>query len=339
MTQIDLTGQEGGVFSGGIRDDINANFTDIYGKLITVGNIIYLDPANGNDSNDGLSFANAKASLSGAYALTTSGKNDVIVLVGNGQASGSVRLSSAFTWSKDATHLIGVAAPTRVAGRARIAPTSGATAFTPFMTISGDGCLFQNIHWFHGFSTGTASQICLTITGERCFFKNCHIYGMGDQTSADSAGSRSVKIGSGGNGEHTFVDCTIGGDTVTRGAANASVEFAGATPRNSFYNCTFPFMADASTPLGIIGSGSGNMDRWQLFKDCSFINAVGSTSTTLDAVATLAASSGGLLFMKSCTAVGITDWATDVTTETQIWLDGAAPTALTSGIALQSDIS
>lgn len=336
MTQQSLLGQEGGAFTGGIRDLINANFTDLYGSLITVGKVIYLDPAAGNDTNDGTSLANAVATLSVAYGAATAGKNDVIVLVGNGQASGSARLSSAFTWAKDATHLVGIAAPTRVGGRARIAPTSGATAFTPFMTISGDGCIFQNIHWFHGFGTGTTAQICITLTGERNYFKNSHIAGMGDQESADDAGSRSLKIGSGGNGEHTFVDCTIGLDTITRGAANASVEFTGATPRNSFYNCTFPFQTDAATPLGIITSGSGALDRWALFQDCAFINNIQSTSTQMTAIATLAASPGGLIFLKSCSALGATDWGTDATSKALIYLDGAAPTAATSGLALVS---
>lgn len=338
MTQQTITA-EGGVFDQGTRDIVNQNFTDLYGSLIKVGDVFYLDPANGNDSNAGDSISAAKATLSGAYNLTTAGKNDVVVLVGNGQASGSARLSANFDWSKDATHLVGIAAPTRVGGRARIAPTSGATAFANFFTVSGDGCLFQNIHWFHGFSTGTTSQICITITGERNAFKNCHIGGMGDQESADNAGSRSLKIGSGGTGENTFIDCTIGLDTVTRGAANASIEFAGATPRNSFINCILPFHADAATPLAIIGSGSGNMDRWQYFMGCSFINNAGSGSTTLTAMITLAASSGGLVLLKDCTSVGATDWASDTTTEAQVWLDGAAPTATTSGIAVQSDIS
>lgn len=335
MTQQLLT-EEGGVFSQLTRSIVSANFTDLYASLVQVGNVYYCDPASGNDSNDGLSPLTAKSTLSGAYGLATAGNNDVVVLVGNGAASGTARLSAAFTWSKNATHLLGVAAPSLVSQRARIAPTSGATAFTPFFTVSADGCVFQNVQWFHGFDTGTTSQICMPVTGSRNVFVRCHIAGMGDQESADNAGSRSLKIGSSGSGENLFVECTIGLDTVTRGAANASVEFAGATPRNAFLRCVFPFQTDSADVLGIIGSGSGNMDRWQLFQDCSFVNNVQSTSTTMTALATLAASSGGLLFMKSSSALGITDWGTDATSKGLIYLDGAAPTAGTSGLAVVS---
>jgi len=67
-------------------------------------------------------------------------------------------------------------------------------------------------------------------SSKRNVFQNCQIAGMGDGESAASAGSRSLKIGSSGSGENLFEDCVIGLDTVTRSAANASVEFAGATP-------------------------------------------------------------------------------------------------------------
>jgi hypothetical protein len=333
MTQQVLT-QEGGSFTGNIRDAINANFTSLYGSQVVVGNVFFLNPASGNDTNAGDAPGSAFQSLASAYAACLSGNNDVVVLVGDGATTNTARLSAAFTWSKNATHLIGLCSPVLYSQRARIAPTSGATAFTPFMTISGNGCIFQNIAWFHGFTTGTTSQINLVLTGSRNVFKNCHIAGMGDQESADSAGSRSVKIGSSGSGENVFEDCVIGLDTVTRGAANASVEFTAATTRNVFRRCIFPFMCDAATPLGFIGTGSGNMDRHQVFDQCLFINAVQSTSTTMSGLGTLAASSGGLLLFTYSTLVGITEYGTDATTRGQCYVDGGTVTAATTGIAV-----
>ena len=325
----------GGALLDSTLDALNGNFTQLFGGLFKAGTVYYADAANGSDSNDGLSAENAFQTLSAAYNATTSGNNDVVVIVGNGQASGSQRLSATFTWAKDATHLVGVCSPVLYSQRARIAPTAGATAFANFFVISGDGCIFENIQWFHGFTTGTTSQICVNISGERNYFRNCHFAGMGDQESADNSGSRSLKIGSGGTGENVFDSCVIGLDTVTRGAANASIEFAGATPRNVFRNCILPFQADAATPLAILTSGSGSMDRHQVFDRCVFVNNISSTSTTLTAATTLAASSGGLIFLKDCSAVGITDWFSDATTAGQMRIDGAAPTAATSGLAVQ----
>lgn len=323
------------------------------GFPLFTGNHFFVDPVNGMDGNTGLNAQDAFATLYRAHDQMTAGNNDVCHLIDNGESGGSARLSVAnktaglgstatdgvLEWSKSACHLVGTCAPTRVSQRARIAPPTGTYTQATFgsgnfVVVTGDGCMFANFSTYHGFSTGGTNQICWTETGQRNFYYNVHLGGMGDQASADDAGSRSLKIGTGGQGENTFVSCVIGLDTVTRGAANASIEFAGATPRNTFIDCTLPFMADASTPLGIIGSGAGNMDRWQEFIGCRFINNVQSTSSTLSGLSTLAASSGGLILMKGCTMVGITEWGTDATSRGQIYVDGAAPTAASSGIAV-----
>lgn len=323
----------GGSFTRKNITDLNANFDQLFAGLVgTPGNIIYCNPASSYLGTQDGSIAAPYTSLLTAYGAGRTGYNDVIVLVGDGGTGATARLSSAFTWAKNALHLVGIASGVNISNRARIAPTSGATAFAAFFTVSGSGCLFRNVQFYQGFDTGTTSQIAVTVTGGRNLFDNCHIAGMGDAASAQSAGSRSLKIS--GTGENMFVNCTIGIDTVTRTAANASVEFASATPRNQFVNCTFPFMTSASTPLGIIGSGTGNMDRFQYFDNCVFINAVQSTSTTISGLATLAASSGGLIVMKDCTLVGITEYGTDATSRGQVYIDGGTVTAATTGIAV-----
>ncbi len=288
------------------------------------GKSFFCDPANGSDLLSGRTLAQAKKTLGAAYALMTAGNNDVLRLVGNGQASGSARLSANFPWNKNATHLVGIAAPTMVSQRARIAPTAAVAGFANFVTVSVGGCIFVNVSLFNGFDTGVANQICWTDTGERNYYENMHFGGMGDAVSAADAGSRSLKIGGGGNGEHTFVGCTIGLDTVSRGAANASLELVGATPRNTFIDCVFPFMTSAATPLGIICALAGAIDRWNLFKGCEFLNARGSGTTTMTALATLAASAGGFLKFSGCSRDDITDWGTDATSLAQIFVDGPA---------------
>ena len=325
----------------------------INGAPLFTGTWFWVDPANGSDSNLGLSpgAGNAFATLYKAHSMMTAGKNDVCVLVGDGSTTGTARLSTALAqsvdssvtagtlvWSKNACHLIGMTAPTMVAQRARIAPPSGTYTVTTFgsanfVTVSASGCYFANFSLFNGFSTGGASQICWTQTGGRNYYNNVNFGGMGDAGSAGDAGSRSVLL-SGSTGESTFVNCTLGLDTVTRSAANATLEIAGGNPRNNFINCNFPFMTSAATPLGIIVAAAAGSDRWQKFDRCTFINNVGSTSTTMSGLATLAASMGGLLLMKECTMVGITEFGTDATSRGQIYVDGAAPTAATSGIAV-----
>lgn len=319
--------------------------------VFVTGNVYFVNPATGSDGNRGDSLDRAFATLYKAHSVMTSGNNDVCYLVGNGAASGSARLSTALaqnvdssattgtlTWSKSACHLIGVCAPTSVAQRARIAPPTGVyTAATfgsgNFIVVSGSGCIFANLSVFNGFSTGGTNQIAWTNSGGRNFYSNCNIFGMADAASAADAGSRSLLL-SGSTGENTFTGCTIGGDTVTRSAANASLEFAGGCPRNSFSSCIFPFQTSASTPLGIIVSAAAGSDRWQQFNGCSFINNVGSTSTTMAGLSTLAASMGGLHLHKDSTLVGITEFGTDATSRGQIYVDSATITAASSGIAV-----
>lgn len=325
-----------GSFTGSSRDLINANFQALFNLTFTPGNVIWLAPASGTalDSNDGSTPAKAKATLSGAYAAAVDGNNDVIALISDGTTASTARVNAAFTWAKNATHLVGISSGVNISNRSRIAPTGSTTAFANFFTVSGSGCQFNNIQWFHGFDTGTTSAICLTVTGGRNLFVNCHIAGMGDAASAQNSGSRSLKI-SGSTGENGFVNCAIGIDTVTRTTSNASVEFASATPRNQFIGCVFPFMTSNAGVLGITAAASGSMDRFQYFKDCLFTNAIGSTSTAMTALTTLGASTGGLLVLKSCTAVGITDLFSDATTAGQMRIDGGAPTANATGLAVQ----
>jgi hypothetical protein len=307
---------------------------------------------NGLDGNGGNSPSQALATLYQAHNKAVAGRNDVVVLIGNGAASGSARLSLAnaqtinpaattgvLNWTKNATHLVGVAAPTRVAGRARIAPPTGTYTQATFgsgnfVTVSASGCFFSNVSLFHGFSTGGVNQICWTDTGSRNAYANVDFGGMGDAASAADAGSRSFKLGAAGSGEASFYGCTFGLDTVTRGAANASLEFAGGTPRNVFEDCTFLMDASASTPFHILGTGAACIDREQIFRNPVFLNAIKSAGTTITAVGSLTnASPGGLILLKNPTSVGATKYG-DTNFLANSYVDGGAPTQATTGLAV-----
>jgi hypothetical protein len=313
------------------------------------GNWYFVNPAAGSDGNPGTPES-PLATLYQAHNLMTAGQNDVAVLVGDGSTTGTARLSTALAqtidpaatagtlaWTKNACHLLAMTAPTIVGQRARIAPPTTYTQSTfgsgNFVTVSAQGCYFAGFSLFNGFSTGGNSQICWTDTGGRNFYSNITFGGAGDAASAQSTSSRSLLL-SGTTGENTFVGCEFGLDTVARTVANATLEFAGGTPRNTFLNCNFVFQTSASTPLGIIVSAAAGIDRWQKFDRCTFINNVQSTSTTMSGLATLAASAGGLLLMKDCTLVGITEFGTDATSRGQIYIDGGTVTAGTAGIAV-----
>lgn len=295
---------------------------------VTSGNIFYLDPVNGLDTNTGLSPSAAVKTLSAGYGLLTSGNNDVLVIVGNGAASGSVRLSAAFTWAKSAAHLVGMCSNVSLGRRARIAPTSGATAFANFFTVTGSGCVFSNVQFFHGFAIGTTSQIAVTVTGGRNLFQDCDIQGMGDNESAQNSGSRSLLIKT--TGENTFRRCTIGLDTILRTTTNSSVEILGtgpACPRNSFERCLFPvWSSSASATILLVTAGAGvGFDRWVRFTECEFLGTVIGGGTSITGVAKLGASQNGSVFFRQCTCMNVTGFGLDATSRNQILIDGGAP--------------
>ena len=76
------------------------------------------------------------------------------------------------------------------------------------------------------------------------------------------------------------------------------------------------------------------MDRYAIFKGCTFINNVGSTSTSMTAFATLAASAGGQVVIKDTMMVGIGEFGSDASSLGQIYVDMPAPSASAGGIGV-----
>lgn len=298
------------------------------------GKYFFVDPVNGSDGNNGLSIKRAFATLYKAISMMTSGNNDVCYLIGNGASTGTARLSKALAqavtstattgvlpWNKDACHLIGITAPTLNA-RCRIAPiaTDTITLFGSgnFVTVSGNGCLFQNISAYHGFATGGASQIAWTDSGGRNSYVNCSIQGMGDSGSAASTTGRSLLI-TGSTGENTFVNCSIGLDTQARSTGASEIEFAGGSPRNRFFNCTIETFSTAGADFWIKVGASG-LDRYALFNNCTFSNPItgGPGAVTLTTGASMNASPGGVLLLQNCLFYGATAFDTAQMSRTNI---------------------
>lgn len=322
------------------------------GLPLTIGKVFFCDYVYGSDGNAGSADAPLKT-LYGAQSKMRAGKNDVAVIVGDGSTTATQRLSLAnaqaisssvtvgtLVWAKAACHIVGMAAPTRVAARARIAPPSGTYTQATFgsgnfISVTAQGCIFSNFSVFCGFSTGGANQIAWTDSGGRNYYENVDIGGIGDADAGADTGARCLKI-SGSTGENTFVNCTIGLDTVDRSVANASLEFAGGTPRNTFINCMFPMRATNAGVLSILGTGAACMDRYQKFQFCQFVNAMGSGATAQTVIASMTnAAPGGLLLMDNCLFVGnaSTNWG-DANAMAVMYVMGATPVAASNGITV-----
>jgi len=279
------------------------------GSIPFTGTYYFVNPSSGSDGNSGLSPEQSFSSLSAALSRCVSGRNDVVFLIGNGQASGTARLTEKLVWDKDATHLIGVCSPVNISQRARISHAASAptTAFTPMVEVTGSGCMFANFQIFEGFAASSA-VVTWEDKGSRNYYSNVHFAGMGSAThSADETGSACLLLT--GGGEHVFDTCTFGVDTIPRTVANADVRLRSETARNTFSNCLFPIYATAAGVLAIDADAASSLGRWALFQGCTLINAQnvsGETAMTVAAVGN--AAQNGVVLFNNCVRNNITDY-------------------------------
>ncbi len=300
---------------GGAIDPIasacNNNFDELYAGAIMAGITYYIDPTNGDDTASGLLDAPVKT-LAVAYALLRDGYNDTLCYI---PGSGSITLTAGFVWAKSYAHFIGLCAPVQVAQRCRIFSASTATGITGLITVSGTGCIFQNLYFFHGANDTTAS-FAGVVSGQRNYFQNVHFAGIG-HAALDVAGAGSLSIPAGA--ENRFVHCAIGLDTITRSTSTCELQFSLAATRNEFEDCLiYAYIGNAGHALvqALLGTG---IDRWQLFKNCLFQADSVNRGTALTTVFKLAAGIvQGIINLKSCTAVAFGT--------TTVWDSGATGT-------------
>ena len=300
------------------------------------GNYFWVDETNGSDGNTG-GPQDPFATLTQAHSTCVDGNNDVVFL------TGTIHQTATLAWSKNNTHLVGLCSPVRRGKRARIS-VKGTTAFTPLVSVTASGCIFRNLGTFYGFDSASNNAVCWSAAGQRCHHDNVEFLGFGDGTAttgtSNKTGSRAIVVGqAGGGGENTFDRCVFGADTEARGATNYTLEFlsGSGTPRNYFHDCDFEALLSAggAAACHLFTAASSSIDRYQMFEQCRFHNAVNSTGTTMTALALLAASSGGYIMLQRCTAAGITDIEATAATN-QIFIDGGPPVTTTTGLAVRN---
>ena len=226
--------------------------------------VFVCDAVNGNDSNTGLSFEDPVKTIEAAYALTTTLKNDVILLVGNGT---SYESAAAIVWSKDFVHLIGLNSG-GPEPRSRI-KCAAALATTPFITWSGDGCIVRNISFWHE-TTDALGLVNVLVSGGRNTFEGCQFAG-GIGTN-NATGARSLKVGGANASGNTFKNCVIGLDTVQSVAGNYQLEFVTRAMHTTFEDCIFPMNAGATTSACVYAAAAAGVGRMNIFRRCFFHN-------------------------------------------------------------------
>lgn len=274
----------------------------------------FVDPANGNNVNDGLTPQTAVASVATAYAKTTSGNNDVVYMIGGATAD---TLTTALTWSNSYTHLVGLSVPLPGEGQRCRVIGGSTTDLTSVITVSGSGCMFANLKIANE-TDANADSGSVVVSGSRNVFYNCMIAGMLHATPGARAGSYSLNVS---GSENLFERCTIGADTITRAAANADLLISGGA-RNKFWDCEIISQSDTA---GHFAVSITDMDRYIQFKDCLFYNfSVNWAQALTDAFSITENATHYVILRGNCQFVGYTGIANTVT---HIYGAGAAPNA------------
>ena len=297
--------------------------------------VFFVDPANGNDGNTGLSPEQALDTVGAAYAKTIDKSGDTIYFLNDGNTTGSSREATIpITWAKDNVHLVGLCAPVGISQRSRITPVStAALTAAPVIDVTGNGNVFANLQIAHfGADTNGIATQGMAVSGSRNYFHNVHIVGIvNDHTGDEAAG---VDLLLNGGSENLFKHCSIGVGTVVRSVANASIQLTTAASQNIFEDCLIPLTTDAGTPL-FVKIASGGIDRFLLFKNCSFVNMMDSGATILTSAVSVHNTAGGLVMFQGSQIVGASNVA--AADNSNVYVDGVggAATGALSIIATQ----
>lgn len=278
----------------------------------------FVDVANGSDGNDGLSPVKPLATLITAEERCVANRHDTVFLIGG---SSGLNMTAALTWDKSYTHLIGICAPSMTAQRARIFQLSTLTSASPLFNVTATGCIFKNFYCFQGVNDA-GSLINWQVSGGRNYFENVHFAGGGHATMAID-GCASLRL-VGSSGEHRFVNCTIGVDTIAAATGVRALAIIGGTPRNVFQNCHFISYAASTTAMFVEWETLSAVDRYMLFENCSFINTGTSTIATAFEMPA-SAPAHRRTFLRNCWGYGFTDW--DENDRGYLYISGGTQTA------------
>jgi hypothetical protein len=193
--------------------------------------VYIVDPVNGSDSNPGTTWQAPLLTLEAAEDKCVANRHDTVLFLAGATANNP---AASIAWDKSYTHLIGVGSEVYGLGQRCRVVMKAATAVTPVITFSGDGCIVKNMQFNQEKATGAASGVAI-VTGQRCFFENVFFM---CPTSATAA-SYSLKVS---GGENVFKRCTIGQHTNVRSEATYGLwlhKGAGDCHRNKFIDCEF----------------------------------------------------------------------------------------------------
>jgi len=244
--------------------------------ILTFGKIFYVNADSnsdgtpkGLDSNDGLSMDTALATVLAAYNKTTSNNHDYIVMSGSTGHAFTAELAV----SKNRVHFLGIGGGSRYIGqRTRWTMSTGGSANSAVVYVTGVGCTFTNIKIFN---TDTSTSFAVADGGEFTQWTNCEMVNtvnLGTVTDAHLL----CEVDTG-----YFLRCSIGSSQVGHA-------FSGSR------GCVL-FSKDIRS-----GGSSGNTTRDTIFEDCIFPMEANSATGSCCFLLTTATDIERILWVKNC---------------------------------------
>ncbi len=296
------------------------------------GNTYYVDATNGSDSNPGTTSDKAYATVAEAYDNMTTNNHDVVYISGYAEHT----LTSMLSVSKNRCHFIGADFDGRRYGqstRISLTATSGATNIATLQN-TGVRNSFKNIK-FSNASTVDEGIYCVADGGEYTVIDSCEMY---KSTDLDITGAAEFLCnGDAGQYRNCYIGSTVNAisGAILRPCVLLTREtITGKVARDiTFEDTIFARKCGNTGNRFVYGANATDVERLGLFDSCIFWNAALAAAVPAQNVAFGASLTDGAVLLRNCSAMNA---ATAMSTTTGVFVDGAAPTAATSGIAVQA---
>lgn len=300
----------------------------------TFGNVFWVDPTNGSDSNDGQTAGEAFATIAAAVAAATDNNNDVIML----SAYAAHAQTSMLTITKNRLHFVGAGMRDGSYGMgARTRITMGDSTVSADIAViknTGVGNTFNGIK-FDSSSTVAASLYTVAEGGEYTIYNGCEFY---KSTDLDETAAAEVL----NNGDSVqWLNCVFGStnnivaDNKIRPNMLLTREtITGKVCRDNIIdNCVFLVKAAGTEAVRIYGANATDVERMLLVKNSTFVSNTLGAATPAHAVGFGAAQTQGVVLLQDCASVDHTVMAQAAV---GIYVAGAVPTFATTGVAVAS---
>lgn len=274
--------------------------------------------------------------LEQAYNAMEDNNNDVIVMDGNS----THLLSGMVTVAKNRCHfvgldyLMGIHRAYGQSTKVQLGVTTSASDIGAFLN-TGVRNSFRGIKFI---SNNTVAESLYTFIdgGEYTYMEDCEVY---KSTDLDVTGSAEMVCNA---DSPRYVNCTFGSLADARSGAiiratvlmTAGLAGSGKVARDvEFLQCNFWIQCTNTANRFVYGANATDVERIAVFTKCRFVCNGASSAVPAQNVAFGASLTVGSVLLEDCVAVNA---GTAMSTTTGVFVQGAVPTAGTSGIAVQA---